>query len=122
MNHEEIRGEDIISSVKEFVLLGFSDLPNLQGFLSGVFSIICIIILLGNILIIILTSLDPALQKPMYFFLANFSSLEFCYVSVTLPRILVSIWTQKRSISLLNCGTQVHFFLILGALNVFSWL
>jgi olfactory receptor len=119
MNHEEIRGEDIISSVKQFVLLGFSDLPNLQGFLSGVFSIICIIILLGNILIIILTSLDPALQKPMYFFLANFSSLEFCYVSVTLPRILVSIWTQKRSISLLNCATQMCFFLTLGVTECF---
>jgi olfactory receptor len=114
MNHEEINTEDNDSTVKQFVLLGFSDLPNLQGFLSVVFSIIYIIILFGNSLIIITTRADPALQKPMYFFLANFSSLEICYVSVTLPRILFNIWTQNRSISLLDCATQLCFLLILG--------
>ncbi|ELK16542.1 Olfactory receptor 10AG1 [Pteropus alecto] len=80
-----------------------------------VFIIVYIIILMGNSLIIVLTRLDPALQKPMYFFLANFSSLEICYVSVTLPRILMDLWTQDRSISMLDCATQMCFFLILGA-------
>ena len=103
----------------EFVLLGFSDLPNLQGLLFGVFSIIYIIILTGNSLIIILTRLDPALHKPMYFFLANFSSLEICSVSITLPRILVNLWTQDRSISVLDCAAQMSFFLILGATECF---
>ena len=59
--------------------------------------------------------LDPALQKPMYFFLANFSSLEICSVSVTLPRILVNLWTQDRSISVLDCAAQMCFILILRA-------
>ncbi|XP_020008536.2 olfactory receptor 10AG1-like [Castor canadensis] len=114
MNPEEINVEDNVSTVKQFVLLGFSDIPNLQGLLSGVFSIIYIIILVGNSFLIIITKIDPSLQKPMYFFLANFSSLEICYVSVTLPRILVSIWTQDRSISLLNCATQMCIFLTLA--------
>ncbi|XP_073924220.1 olfactory receptor 10AG1-like [Castor canadensis] len=115
MNCEKIRRENNTSTVKQFVLLGFCDLPNLQGFLSGVFSIIYIVILIGNSLIIIITSFDPTLKKPMYFFLANFSSLEICYVSVTVPRILVSISIQDRSISLLHCDTQTCFFLILAA-------
>nr|XP_020008534.1 olfactory receptor 10AG1-like [Castor canadensis] len=119
MNHEEINAEDNVSTVKHFVLLGFSELPDLQGFLSGVFCIIYIIILIGNSLIIMITLLDPALKKPMYFFLANFSSLEICYVSVTLPRILVNIWTRDRSISLLDCATQMCFFLILGTTESF---
>jgi olfactory receptor len=105
MKHEEINAEDNDSTVKQFDLLGFSDLPNLRGFLCGMFSIIYIIILFGNTLIIIITRLDPALQKPMYFFLANFSSLEICYVSVTVPRILVNMWTQNRRMTLLNCAT-----------------
>ena len=51
----------------------------------------------------------------MYFFLANFSFLEICYVPVILPWILVNLWTQDRSISVLDCATQMCFFLILRA-------
>ena len=121
MKYEEMKAEDNISTVIQFVLLGFSDLPDLQGLLFGVLSIICIIILTGNSLLIIITWLDPALQKPMYFFLANFSSLEICYVSVTFPRILVNLWTQNRSIAMLACAVQVCFFLSLEPLSISSW-
>ncbi|XP_058383470.1 olfactory receptor 10AG1-like [Diceros bicornis minor] len=119
MQYQETKAEDNVSTVIRFVLLGFSDLPNLPGLLFGVFSIIYIIIILGNSLIIIIIRLDTTLQKPMYFFLANFSSLEICYVSVTLPRILVSLWTQDGSISMLDCATQMCFFLMLGATECF---
>ncbi|XP_049747646.1 olfactory receptor 10AG1-like [Elephas maximus indicus] len=119
MKCEVKKAEGNVSTVMQFVLLRFSDLSNLQGFLSGVFSIIYIIVIIGNSLIIILTSLDPALRKPMYFFLANFSLLEISYVTVTLPRMLVNLWTQDGSISLLECATQMCFFLILGASECF---
>ncbi|XP_006156344.1 olfactory receptor 10AG1-like [Tupaia chinensis] len=119
MKHREIQAEDNVSSVVQFILLGFSDLPNLQGLLIWVFSLIYMIIIMGNSLIIVITRLDPALQKPMYFFLANFSLLEICYVSVTLPRILVNLWTQDRSISLLSCAAQMCFFLMLGTAECF---
>ncbi|VTJ85531.1 Hypothetical predicted protein, partial [Marmota monax] len=119
MKHEEIQAEENVSTVVQFVLLGFSELPNLQGFLPGVFSIIYVAILIGNSLIVIITRLDPALHKPMYFFLAHFSILEICYVSVTLPRILVSLWTKDRRISLLSCATQLCFFLVLGTAECF---
>ncbi|XP_022363092.1 olfactory receptor 10AG1-like [Enhydra lutris kenyoni] len=108
-----------LSSVVEFVLLGFSDLPNFQGHLFGIFFLIYIFILTGNGLIILITRVDSVLQTPMYFFLANFSSLEICYVSVTLARILVNLWTQDRSISMLGCATQMCFFLMLGATECF---
>ncbi|EHB11083.1 Olfactory receptor 10AG1 [Heterocephalus glaber] len=55
----------------------------------------------------------------MYFFLANFSSLEICYVSVTLPRMLFNLWTQKRNISVLDCAMQLCFFLMLGTTECF---
>ncbi|XP_077720539.1 olfactory receptor 10AG1-like [Canis aureus] len=111
--------EGNLSSVVAFVLLGFSDLPNIQGFLFGIFFLIYMSILIGNGLIIIITRVDSVLQTPMYFFIANFSSLEICYVSVTLPRILVNLWTQDRSISWLGCATQMCFFLMLGATECF---
>ncbi|XP_038192492.1 olfactory receptor 10AG1-like [Arvicola amphibius] len=114
MKHADIKAEENTSTVTQFLLLGFSDLPNLQGFLFGMFSIMYVTIIIGNSFIIVITRIDPMLHKPMYFFLTNFSFLEICYVSVTLPRILYSIWTQDRSISLLACATQMCFFLILA--------
>ncbi|XP_044536885.1 olfactory receptor 10AG1-like [Gracilinanus agilis] len=98
----------------EFILLGFSDVPKIQEVLFGIFLIMYMIILLGNTLIIIITKIDPGLQTPMYFFLGNFSFLEICYTSVTLPTMMMNLWTKKRNISFLNCALQFCFLLMLG--------
>ncbi|XP_028638974.1 olfactory receptor 10AG1-like [Grammomys surdaster] len=119
MEHTQIRAKLNASTVTQFILLGFSEIPNLQGFLFGIFSVIYLIILIGNSFITVITRIDPALQKPMYFFLANFSVLEICYVSVTLPRILFNIAAQDRHISVLSCAVQTCFFLMLGATECF---
>ncbi|KAM8971078.1 olfactory receptor 10AG1-like [Sarcophilus harrisii] len=102
-----------LSHVKEFILLGFSDLPNLQSILFGIFLCIYINILIGNGLIIVITKSNATLQTPMYFFLSNFAFLEICYTSVTLPRMLSDLWTQNTIISFLDCAVQLCFFLIL---------
>ncbi|XP_044537838.1 olfactory receptor 10AG1-like [Gracilinanus agilis] len=115
MEYTEKMAEENLTIVVEFILLGFSDHPNLQGFLFVMFLAIYLSILIGNGLIIIITKVDSALQTPMYFFLGNFSVLEICYASVTLPRMLVNIWTKKRNISFLACAIQLGFLLILGA-------
>ncbi|XP_078004396.1 olfactory receptor 10AG1-like isoform X2 [Phascolarctos cinereus] len=98
----------------EFILLGFSDLPKLQGILFAIFLVVYLSILLENSLLIFLTKIDSGLKTPMYFFLGNFSFLEICYTSVTLPRMLADLWTQKRNISFLACAVQTCFFFILG--------
>ncbi|XP_052581361.1 olfactory receptor 10AG1-like [Peromyscus californicus insignis] len=103
----------------EFVLLGFSDIPKLHWFLFGIFLFIYIIILLGNGIIILITRIEPTLQTPMYFFISNFSFLEICYVSVTLPRMLMDLFTLKGSISFFACAMQMCLFLILGATECF---
>ncbi|XP_043827849.1 olfactory receptor 10AG1-like [Dromiciops gliroides] len=103
----------------EFILLGFSDLPSLQGFLFGMFLIIYTSILIGNGLIIFITKVTAALQTPMYYFLGNFSFLEICYTSVTIPRMLSDLWTQKTNISLLACAVQLGFLLSLGGSESF---
>ncbi|XP_036621060.1 olfactory receptor 10AG1-like [Trichosurus vulpecula] len=103
-----------LTDVVEFILLGFSDLPKLQGLLFGIFLVVYMSILIGNGLIIIITKTDRTLQTPMYFFLGNFSFLEICYTSVTLPRLLWNLGTQKRNISVLACAVQLCFFLTLA--------
>ncbi|XP_057363077.1 olfactory receptor 10AG1-like [Manis pentadactyla] len=103
-----------ITATVEFILLGFSDVPNLQWILFGIFLVIYLTILMCNGIIILITRIDPALQIPMYFFLSTFSFLEICYVSVTVPRMLVDLLTQKGNISFFACATQMCFVLMFG--------
>ncbi|XP_074087887.1 olfactory receptor 10AG1-like [Macrotis lagotis] len=114
MEYREKKTEGNLTVMMEFILLGFSDLPDHQVFLFGIFLFIYISILLGNGLVIVITKIEPILQTPMYFFLRNLSFVEICYTSVILPRILVNLWTQKRNLSLLACAAQLCFFLILA--------
>uniref|UniRef100_G3U3K8 Olfactory receptor n=1 Tax=Loxodonta africana TaxID=9785 RepID=G3U3K8_LOXAF len=106
-----------LTEIIEFVLLGFADMPHIQWLLFGLFLIIYIIILMSNGTIFLITKMDSALQSPMYFFLANFSFSEICYVSSTLPRTLINIGTQRRRISLVACATQMSFFLLFGGIE-----
>ena len=69
----------------------------------------------GEWRIILITRVDTTLQTPMYFFLGNFSFLEICYVSVTLPRMLVDLWTQTGTISFFTCALRMCSFPVLGA-------
>uniref|UniRef100_A0A8D0XYI4 Olfactory receptor n=1 Tax=Sus scrofa TaxID=9823 RepID=A0A8D0XYI4_PIG len=119
MKHQEKPPEENLTKLMEFVLLGFTDVPHLQWFLFGLFLVIYIIILISNGIIFLITKLDPALQTPMYYFISNFSFLEICYASVTLPRMLINLWTQKRTISFVACATQMCCFLVLAATECF---
>ncbi|XP_040860111.1 olfactory receptor 10AG1-like [Ochotona curzoniae] len=111
--------EENVTEWVEFVLLGFCDVPHLRWFLFGFFLLIYMVILLGNGIIILITKVDSTLHIPMYFFLANFSSLEICYVSVILPRMLRNLGTERRAISLFSCATQMFCFLTFGATECF---
>ncbi|XP_020830219.1 olfactory receptor 10AG1-like [Phascolarctos cinereus] len=106
-------GENLTFSI-EFILIGFSDFPNIQGFLFAIVLVIYMSILLGNGLIIVITNIDPVLHTPMYFFLKNLSFLEICYTSVMVPRMLKNLWTQNRNISFIACAVQFYFFLVFG--------
>ncbi|KAM9659486.1 olfactory receptor 10AG1-like [Trichechus inunguis] len=112
MHHQGKKPEDNLTELMEFVLLGFADIPHLQWFLFGLFLIIYIVILMSNGTIFLITKMDPALQSPMYFFLSHFSFLEICYVSATLPKMLMNLGTQRRRISLVACAAQTCFVLM----------
>ncbi|XP_052581488.1 olfactory receptor 10AG1-like [Peromyscus californicus insignis] len=115
MNRQQNPQGGNLTNLKEFVLLGFSDVPHLQWFLLGLLVVMYSFILLGNGFIVLITRVDSALQTPMYFFLGNFSFLEICYVSITLPRMVFNLSTQRRSISFIACALQMCCTLILGA-------
>ncbi|XP_071674217.1 olfactory receptor 6B1-like [Patagioenas fasciata] len=66
-----------------------------------------------NAVIIFVVKRNRHLQKPMYYFLGNLSFLEICYVSVTLPRLLLGFCSQSMTISFSSCMTQLYFFISL---------
>ncbi|XP_060111537.1 olfactory receptor 10C1-like [Heteronotia binoei] len=104
-----------VTSVKTFILLGFSNAPHWQILFFVIFLCIYIATVLGNLLIIIIINIDPVLSTPMYFFLRNLSFLEICYTSVTIPKLLDNILARDKTISLHACATQMYFFLFFGA-------
>ncbi|XP_006124415.2 olfactory receptor 2G3-like [Pelodiscus sinensis] len=97
--------------ITEFVFLGFSNHPNLQILFFLVFLVIYTITLLGNMLILTLVRNDPTLHTPMYFFLSNLSFLDICYISTTVPVMLVNFFQHRKTISYSGCMAQL-FFLI----------
>ncbi|KFO72082.1 Olfactory receptor 5V1, partial [Cuculus canorus] len=98
------------TSLTEFILLGFGNIPNLRIFLFLFFLLIYFVTITGNILIILLIVIDQHLHTPMYYFLGNLSCLETCYTSNILPRMLVNFLTKENRISFNNCFLQFYFF------------
>ncbi|XP_006877441.1 PREDICTED: olfactory receptor 7E24-like [Chrysochloris asiatica] len=106
-----------LTSVSEFLLLGLSEDPRLQPFLFGMFLSMYLITVSGNLFIILAVSSDPHLHSPMYFFLSNLSLADFGFISTTVPKMLVNIQTQSKSISYVGCLTQVSFFSLFACLD-----
>ncbi|XP_038603621.1 putative olfactory receptor 14L1 [Tachyglossus aculeatus] len=71
--------------------------------------------LMGNLLIVTITTLDLCLHTPMYFFLRNVALIDLCLISVTVPKSDVNSMTNIRSISFLGCVLQVLFFISLAS-------
>nr|XP_003413452.2 olfactory receptor 7D4-like [Loxodonta africana] len=107
------------TKVSEFLLLGLSEDPELQPLFSGLFLSMYLVTVLGNLLIILTVSSDPHLHTPMYFFLSNLSFVDICFITTTVPKMLVNIQTHSKAISYIGCLTQVYFFVIFVGLDNF---
>ncbi|XP_030042482.1 putative olfactory receptor 2B8 [Microcaecilia unicolor] len=102
--------------VSGFILVGFSDLsPKIQLFLFVLLLLFYVLALTGNLLVLIILTVDPVLHTPMYFFLRNLSFLELCLTSVTIPKTLINLLSEDRSISFLGCTLQMYFGFIFGS-------
>ncbi|XP_074058302.1 olfactory receptor 7D4-like [Macrotis lagotis] len=103
----------------EFVLLRFSEKPNQQDALFGLFLGIYLVAVVGNLLIILAIGIDSHLHTPMYFFLFNLSFVDICAVSTTVPKMLMSIITQNKSIPYADCLIQMYFFMVFVSMDHF---
>ncbi|XP_077015506.1 olfactory receptor 2B11-like [Tamandua tetradactyla] len=98
----------------EFILLGFTDHSWLELPLFIILLITYPMAVIGNISIILVSTLDPHLHSPMYFFLTNLSFLDICYTASIVPQMLFNLGSSKKTISYIGCAIQLYFFHIMG--------
>ncbi|XP_052655746.1 olfactory receptor 10K2-like [Harpia harpyja] len=103
----------------DFIFLGFSSVAELQKLLLVVFLPLYLVTLSMNTTIMIIIWADRSLHTPMYFFLCVLSFSETCYTFVIVPKMLVDLIAERKTISFLGCAVQMYFFLFLGCSHSF---
>nr|XP_010600375.1 olfactory receptor 11H6-like [Loxodonta africana] len=105
--------------VTEFFLLGFPGQRETQIFLFALILMVYLLTLLGNGAIACAVKWDRWLHTPIYILLGNFAFLEIWYVSSTVPKMLVNILSEAKTISFSGCFLQFYFFFSLGTTECF---
>ncbi|XP_022347950.1 olfactory receptor 2G2-like [Enhydra lutris kenyoni] len=103
------------STLPGFILVGFSDRPQLELVLFGIIFFLYLMTLLGNTTIILVSLLDSKLHTPMYFFLPHLSFLDLCFTSSIIPQLLVNLGGSDKSIIYGGCVVQLYVSLALGS-------
>ncbi|XP_011947601.1 PREDICTED: olfactory receptor 4D10 [Cercocebus atys] len=106
--------------VKEFIFLGLTQ----NFFLSLVLFLFLLLVyvttLLGNLLIVVTVTCESRLHVPMYFLLRNLSIADICFSSVTAPKVLVDLLSERKTIFFFGCFTQMFLFHLIGGVFFFS--
>ncbi|XP_074182802.1 olfactory receptor 11G2 isoform X1 [Rhinolophus sinicus] len=106
-------------TITGFILLGFPGPRERQVLLFVLFSVVYLLTLMGNGTVICAVRWDQRLHTPMYILLANFSFLEICYVTSTVPNMLANLLSDTKVISFSGCFLQFYFFFSLGSTECF---
>ena len=107
------------STITEFILLGLSADPKVQILLFVLFMGIYLLTMMGNLILLLVIRADSHLHTPMYFFLSHLSSLDLCFSSVTVPKLLENLLSKKKTISKEGCLTQAFFVFDIGGTEIF---
>lgn len=107
------------TNVKEFVFLELTHFRELECFLFVFFLAVYVTTLLGNALIVVTITCESHLHIPMYFLLRNKSVLDVVFSSVTVPKFLVDLLSEWKTISYNGCMAQIFFFHFVGGADIF---
>ncbi|XP_068004661.1 olfactory receptor 8I2-like [Melanerpes formicivorus] len=96
-----------------FILLGFSEVPELQPTIFTIFISAYAFVVLGNLSMLLLIKADPQLHSPMYFFLTHLALIDLCLSSAISPKALETFLLGRSHISFLGCFAQMYLHLAL---------
>ncbi|EDL27474.1 olfactory receptor 4C3D [Mus musculus] len=105
-------------NVTEFFMLGLSQNPQVQRMLFGLFLLVFLVSVGGNMLIIITITFSPTLGSPMYFFLSYLSFIDTCYSSCMTPKLIADSLHEGRAISFEGCLAQFFVAHLLGGTEI----
>ncbi|XP_028630585.1 olfactory receptor 14C36-like [Grammomys surdaster] len=105
--------------VTDFLLEVFAETWELRILISVLFLLVYLTSLLGNLIIIVVTTVDLTFNTPMYFFLRNLSIVAMCYISVTVPNACFNSLTDHRNISVAGCAAQIFFEFFCECIEIF---
>nr|XP_004672039.2 olfactory receptor 2G3-like [Jaculus jaculus] len=107
MNNKSLGGD--------FILVGFSDQPQLEKILFVGVLISYLLTLAGNTAIILVSCLDSVLHTPMYYFLTNLSFVDLCFSTSIVPQLLWNLHGPAKTITPTGCVIQLYVSLALGS-------
>ncbi|KAF4025981.1 hypothetical protein G4228_017947 [Cervus hanglu yarkandensis] len=111
--------EDNLSLTTEFILIGFTNHPELTTLLFLVFLTIYLITMVGNLGLVALIVTEHRLHTPMYIFLGNLALMDsFCSSAIT-PKMLQNFFSKDRMISLYECMAQFYFLCLAETADCF---
>nr|XP_027811885.1 olfactory receptor 14C36-like [Marmota flaviventris] len=115
-----------VTMVTEFLLLASPDGWDTSFLYFTVFLMTYLGTLLGNLLIVTVTTADQNLHTLMSFFLRNLSILDMCFISITVPIACVNSLTGNRAISVAGCATQIFLVIFCACvellfLTIMAW-
>ncbi|XP_032724919.1 olfactory receptor 10G7-like [Lontra canadensis] len=111
-----------VSLVTTFFLMGLPHAPAMDIPLWGIFLVIYVLTVVGNLLILLLIKVDSHLHTPMYYFLINLSFIDMWFSTVTVPKMLMTLVSPGgRAISFPSCVAQLYSFHFLGSTECFLY-
>ncbi|XP_020008427.2 olfactory receptor 52P1 [Castor canadensis] len=92
-----------------FFLLGIPGLEQFHLWLSLPVFCLGTATIVGNITILVVVVTEPALHKPVYFFLCMLSTIDLAASLSTAPKLLAILWCGAGHISASACLAQMFF-------------
>ncbi|XP_015265452.1 PREDICTED: olfactory receptor 6F1-like [Gekko japonicus] len=105
--------------VNSFIILGFSASPQIRMLSFMLVLATYVLTVTANVIIISLIKTNRKLQRPMYYFLGNFSFMEIWYTTSTVPKMLESFLVGGSTVSVAGCISQLYLFFALGSTECF---
>ncbi|XP_028611722.1 olfactory receptor 10G9 [Grammomys surdaster] len=111
-----------VTLLTTFFLSGIPHAAVLDTMLFGLFLVIYILTVLGNLLILVVIRVDSHLHTPMYYFLTNLSFIDMWFATVTVPKMLMTLLSPEGgAISFHSCVVQLYCFHFLGSTECFLY-
>ena len=96
--------------ISEFILMRFPGIHSWQHWLSLPLALLYLSAGGANILILITSCQDSALQQPVYHFLGILFVLDMGLATTVMLKILAIFWFESKVISLPKCFAQIYAF------------